>query len=248
VGALSRGVCVHPVVVLARRRTPSRHENSPGADHAGNRPAVPLIATTRRDVDVDFAARIVNDHDFNGLGLQGDPVAVLMADLEAAVQQRRPLLSDESAQGVRHGPIESSIHRGCARSSAGSRAQRQERASKPGSTRTSGTAHYGYVEATYPSGKDGDPDAVPGIAPEAETEPDASSFSLEVDGELFVVRVVKDPATYYTDTEYSWLSGPNKGYGFGVGGPPNLSLDDHRVRIREFLAGVDPSTGYLEQN
>lgn len=104
------------------------------------------------------------------------------------------------------------------------------------------------MEARYPSGTDGDPDAVPGIAPEAESDPDASSFTLEVDGELFVVHVVKAPATNYTDTDYTWLSGPNKGYGFGVGGPPNPSLEDHRERILEFLAGVDPSTGYLEEH
>jgi hypothetical protein len=106
----------------------------------------------------------------------------------------------------------------------------------------------GYVEARYPSGKDGDPDAVPGIAPEAESDPDALSFTLEVDGERFVVRVAHRPGADYSDTGYTWLSGPNKGYGFSIGGPSNPSLEDHRERIRDFLAGVDPSTGYLKED
>ena len=104
------------------------------------------------------------------------------------------------------------------------------------------------MEARYPNGTDGDPDAVRGIAPGAESDSAVSSFTLEVGGELFVVRVAKEPATNYSDTDYAWLSGPNKGYGFGIGGPPNPSLEDHRERIREFLAGVDPSTGYLEED
>ena len=72
------------------------------------------------------------------------------------------------------------------------------------------------------------------------------TFALEVDGEQFEVRVVVNPETGYTDTGYSWLSGPNKGYGFGGGGPPNPSLEEHRQRIRQFLAMVDPTTGYIE--
>jgi hypothetical protein len=39
---------------------------------------------------------------------------------------------------------------------------------------------------------------------------------------------------------------PRSGYGFGGGGPPNPSLEEHRQRIREFLAMVDPTTGYIE--
>ena len=54
-----------------------------------------------------------------------------------------------------------------------------------------------------------------------------------------------DPATGYTDTAYTWLSGPNKEYRFGIGGPPNPSLEDHKQAVREFLAMVDPTTGYV---
>lgn len=83
--------------------------------------------------------------------------------------------------------------------------------------------------------------------PECQHDPDSiSTFALEVDDEQFAVRLVVDPATGYTDTEYTWLSGPNNGYGFGIGGPPNPSLEEHRQRIREFLAMVDPTTGYIE--
>ena len=71
---------------------------------------------------------------------------------------------------------------------------------------------------------------------------------LEVDGEQFAVRLVVDPATGYTDTGYTCLSGPNKGYGFGAGGPPKPSLEAHRQRIREFLAMVDSTTGYIEDD
>ena len=59
---------------------------------------------------------------------------------------------------------------------------------------------------------------------DGQSDPDtATTFALEVDGEEFAVRLMTDPATGYTDTGYTWLSGPNQGYGFGVGGPPNPS-------------------------
>lgn len=102
------------------------------------------------------------------------------------------------------------------------------------------------VKAVYPD--DGDPHAVPGVAPEGTSGADVPSFTLEVDGEQFVVRMVVDPATGYTDTAYTWLSGPNEGYGFGAGGPPNPSREEHRQAIREFLAMVDPTTGYIEDD
>lgn len=92
---------------------------------------------------------------------------------------------------------------------------------------------------------------MPGVYrdPEGQAEPDRSrTFALEVDGEQFDVRLVVDAATGYADTGYTWLSGPDEGYGFGVGGPPNPSLEDHRQRIREFLAMVDPNTGYIEDD
>jgi hypothetical protein len=100
-----------------------------------------------------------------------------------------------------------------------------------------------------PGGVDGEHAAMPLTYRDFEHQPDpdnARTFALEVDGERFAVHPVVDPATGYTDTGYTWLSGPNKEYGFAIGGPPNPSLEDHKQAIREFLAMVDPTTGYLE--
>jgi hypothetical protein len=77
--------------------------------------------------------------------------------------------------------------------------------------------------------------------PGTQRAPDDASITLEVDGEVFVIR----PAPY-DGTDYTWLSGPNQGYGFGLSGVPNQSLDEHRQNIRTFLADVDPTTGYIE--
>jgi hypothetical protein len=84
--------------------------------------------------------------------------------------------------------------------------------------------------------------------PVDQPDPTGITFVLEVDGEQFAVREVADRATGYTDTGYTWLSGPNQGYGFGVGGPAHPSRPEHRRRIREFLAMVDPGTGYAEDD
>jgi hypothetical protein len=64
---------------------------------------------------------------------------------------------------------------------------------------------------------------------------------LEVDGEMFALR-----PNEFGGTDYTWLSGPNRGYGFGASPTPNLSLDEHMENIRGFLAIVDPTTGYIE--
>ena len=66
------------------------------------------------------------------------------------------------------------------------------------------------------------------------------AFELEVDGEVF--EVVYSPTRGST---YAWLSGPNAGYGFGSSGPRPATLDDHRAAIRDFLAQIDPETGYI---
>jgi hypothetical protein len=44
---------------------------------------------------------------------------------------------------------------------------------------------------------------------------------------------------------YDWLSGPNKGYGFGSSRTPNRSVEEHRESIHAFLAMIDPNTGYI---
>ena len=95
----------------------------------------------------------------------------------------------------------------------------------------------------YPDNRDSDPVAAPGLGPEPEASADATSRTLEVDGEMFALR-----PNEFGGTDYTWLSGPNPGYGFGAGPTPNLSLDEHAENIRGFLAIVDPATGYVEDD
>jgi len=99
------------------------------------------------------------------------------------------------------------------------------------------------MKAIYPDDGDGDPEAVPGLRPETDGAAGITSFTLEVDGETFAVR-----PNDFGGTDYTWLSGPNPGYGFGASPTPNLSLDEHRENIRGFLAIVDPTTGYIESD
>ena len=49
----------------------------------------------------------------------------------------------------------------------------------------------------------------------------------------------------YWGTAYDWLTGPNKGYGFGSSGRPNRPVEEHRESVRAFLAMIDPDTGYI---
>jgi hypothetical protein len=62
-------------------------------------------------------------------------------------------------------------------------------------------------------------------------------FTLDVDGERFATRRA---AWGQGGTFYDWLSGPNKGYGFGSSGTPNRPVEEHRESIRAFLAMIDP--------
>jgi hypothetical protein len=99
------------------------------------------------------------------------------------------------------------------------------------------------VKAIYPDNGDGDREAVPGVRPAPEGAPDITSLTLEVDGEVFALS-----PNEFGGTDYTWLSGPNPGYGFGVSPTPNLSVDEHIENIRDFLALVDPTTGHIEDN
>jgi hypothetical protein len=65
-------------------------------------------------------------------------------------------------------------------------------------------------------------------------------LTLDVDGERFAIRRAGGGGT-----AYDWLSGPNKGYGFGSSGAPNRPAEKHRQHIRGFLAMIDPDTGYI---
>jgi hypothetical protein len=77
---------------------------------------------------------------------------------------------------------------------------------------------------------------------EAEQEPPTR---VEVDGEVFDVVVRRDrPGQYH----FAWVSGPNHGYGFSSGTPDGRGLNNAEIEtsIRNFLAQVDPETGYIE--
>jgi hypothetical protein len=101
----------------------------------------------------------------------------------------------------------------------------------------------GCVKAIDPDNGDGDREAVPGVRPEVERAPDVTSLTLDVDGEMFALSPNESGGA-----DYTWLSGPNPGYGFGVSPAPNRSVDEHMENIRDFLAHVDPATGYIEDD
>jgi hypothetical protein len=91
-----------------------------------------------------------------------------------------------------------------------------------------------------PSDDSGGRPAVPAVYCGTEGRPGPVLFTLDVDGERFAIRRAGGGGT-----AYDWLSGPNKGYGFGSSGPPNRSVEEHRESIRAFLAMIDPNTGYI---
>ncbi|PRX12667.1 hypothetical protein CLV67_12790 [Actinoplanes italicus] len=66
--------------------------------------------------------------------------------------------------------------------------------------------------------------------------------TLDVDGHLFAVR-----ANASGGTDYTWLDGPDPGYGFtSSAATTGLTVDGHRASIRAFLAAVDPATGHVD--
>src|SRR6202451_2058260 len=75
-----------------------------------------------------------------------------------------------------------------------------------------------------PSG-DGHRPPVPVVYRGTEGRPGPALLTLDVDGERFAVRRAGDGGT-----AYDWLSGPNKGYGFGSSRTPNRSVEEHRHR------------------
>lgn len=105
----------------------------------------------------------------------------------------------------------------------------------------------GAVKPIYRDNGDGDPEpdpqAVPGVQPETGGDADMALFTLEVDGQMFALRPGDGGGT-----DYTWLSGPNPGYGFSLSPTPNLSIDEHRENIRDFLHMVDPTTGFIEDD
>lgn len=94
-----------------------------------------------------------------------------------------------------------------------------------------------------PSGGTEDVPASPDVYRGTAGTPGPVLFTLEVDGERFAIRQAGDGGT-----TYDWLSGPNQGYGFASSGTPNRSAEEHREHIRVFLAMIDPTTGYIEDD
>jgi hypothetical protein len=76
-------------------------------------------------------------------------------------------------------------------------------------------------------------------------DPRQSPTRVTVDGELFEVSASTErPGQYH----FAWLSGPNKGYGFGTTRSDGAAMSEHEIEadIRGFLMQVDPETGYIE--
>ncbi|TWD83200.1 hypothetical protein FB561_4359 [Kribbella amoyensis] len=68
---------------------------------------------------------------------------------------------------------------------------------------------------------------------------------VEVDGERFEITPRQgQPGTY----DYSWLSGPDAGYGYSSSSsdPRPLTPAEHEQSIRDFLAQTNPETGHLD--
>jgi hypothetical protein len=70
---------------------------------------------------------------------------------------------------------------------------------------------------------------------------------LTVDGERFRVRLrPRRRAVFQCD--YDWLTGPNREYGFSVSSSCAQSDEEQKAAIRNFLAQIDPATGYLAED
>jgi hypothetical protein len=90
------------------------------------------------------------------------------------------------------------------------------------------------------SGSSDDRHATPDVYRGAAGKPGPILFTLDVDGEQFAIS-----QGGYGGTNYDWLSGPNKGYGFTSSGTANRSVEEHKESIRVFLSMIDPNTGYI---
>lgn len=84
-------------------------------------------------------------------------------------------------------------------------------------------------------------EAVPGLAPDSGVKRGRLLYTLDVEGESFTVR------SHEGGTDYDWVSGPNKDYGFGTSAR-NMSEAEHRADIRNFLSMIDPDTGYIAED
>jgi hypothetical protein len=83
----------------------------------------------------------------------------------------------------------------------------------------------------------------PGVVPEhLRIKYQGDPVMMTVDGQDFRIRVrAGEPGTY----DFDWLTGPHE-YGFSSSGP-EMTLPEMAQAIRDFLAYIDPTTGYLEE-
>lgn len=74
---------------------------------------------------------------------------------------------------------------------------------------------------------------------------DVRPIRVEVDGQLFEVRARPDRPGQY---DFAWVAGPNPDYGFSSASSDGsaMSVGDFEAAIRNFIAQVDPETGYIE--
>jgi hypothetical protein len=73
----------------------------------------------------------------------------------------------------------------------------------------------------------------------------ARRWTLVVDGERFDVTEHPDELGVY---DFTWLSGPNPGYGFTSAVQPARAMSEPELQAsaRDFLKQVDPITGHIE--
>ena len=69
--------------------------------------------------------------------------------------------------------------------------------------------------------------------------PGTVRYTLTVDGEVFEIRA-RDGGT-----DYGWVSGPNKDYGFSSSESSDVPEEAHRQSIRSFLGMIDPATSFI---
>jgi hypothetical protein len=76
----------------------------------------------------------------------------------------------------------------------------------------------------------------------APAEVTAAASHLQCDGEIFETR-----ADEFEEPHYTWVTGPNPGYGFSVSPTPD-DIEQHRTNIRSFLSMIDPRTGHIGED
>ena len=75
-------------------------------------------------------------------------------------------------------------------------------------------------------------------------ESNAPPSRVVVEGEMFEFTVRRG------GIRFSWITGPNPGYGFGSSWPDDVPPTEARIRrmIADFLSQIDPETGYISDD